>query len=104
DEQRRTNLNGSEDGVSQSEPADADESDEADDDWKYENSVYLGRRIIISSLRAFSVCGGPDAVIEVWAQIDRLWRAESQKMADIIAVKTVLNRLLPPSAWQRDGR
>jgi pentatricopeptide repeat protein len=89
-----TNLNGSNEDTSPSRPADPDWEDEADDDWKYENGVYLGRRIIISCLRAFSVCGGQEAVIEVWTQIDRLWRSESQKMADIIAVKTVLDRLL----------
>jgi pentatricopeptide repeat protein len=94
DKEMGTNLNGLNEDASPSSFADPDWGDEPDDDWKYENGVYLGRRLIISCLRAFSVCGGPEAVIEVWTQIDRLWRSESQKMADIIAVKIVLDRLL----------
>lgn len=58
-----------------------------------ENGVYLGRRIVIACLRAFSVCGGPNATLEVWGKIYRIWKLERRKVQDIIAVKAVLNRL-----------
>lgn len=64
-------------------------------EWQYENTVYLGRRIIISALYAFSVCGGPQSVMETWQQVDKLWKLDSQKMADIIAVRKVLQKLVP---------
>ncbi|KAG5297509.1 pentatricopeptide repeat protein [Histoplasma ohiense] len=71
------------------------EEDEADDDWRYENSVYLGRKLIVSCLRAHAACGGPEAVMDVWERIERLWKPESQKKADILAVKAVLGQLVP---------
>ncbi|KAF3491882.1 uncharacterized protein GIQ15_01399 [Arthroderma uncinatum] len=37
--------------------------EELEDDWKYENSVYLGRTVIIACLRAFHACGGRPAVL-----------------------------------------
>ncbi|PGH27495.1 hypothetical protein AJ80_00736 [Polytolypa hystricis UAMH7299] len=72
-----------------------DDHDEPDGDWRYENTVYLGRKLIVSCLRAFSVCGGPDAVLDVWPQIDRLWKVQSLKEADMMAVRTVLRQLVP---------
>ncbi|KAL2364779.1 hypothetical protein RJZ56_002299 [Blastomyces dermatitidis] len=71
------------------------EEDETDDDWRYENTVYLGRKLIVSCLRAHAACGGPEAVLDVWERIERLWKPESQKKADILAVKTVLEQLVP---------
>ncbi|KAK2749602.1 hypothetical protein FQN57_005824 [Myotisia sp. PD_48] len=80
------------------EDEDEDKDDEdLDEDWQYENSVYLGRSLIISCLRAYSACGGPKAVIHIWDQIEGLWRVESQKQRDIIAVKKVLYELIPRS-------
>ncbi|OAX85287.1 hypothetical protein ACJ72_00317 [Emergomyces africanus] len=71
------------------------EEDETDDDWRYENTVYLGRKLIVSCLRAHAACGGPDAVLDVWVRIERLWKPESQKRADILAVREVLEQLVP---------
>ncbi|KAK2780810.1 hypothetical protein FQN52_002071 [Onygenales sp. PD_12] len=75
--------------------------DETDDDWRYENSVYLGRKIIVSCLRAHHSCGGPDAVLDVWARIDRLWKPEFQKKADMLAVQSVLEQLVPADYVRR---
>ncbi|PGH36311.1 hypothetical protein GX50_00816 [[Emmonsia] crescens] len=71
------------------------EEDETDDDWRYENTVYLGRKLIVSCLRAHAACGGPDAVLDIWVRIERLWKPESQKKADILAVRAVLEQLVP---------
>ncbi|ODH46484.1 hypothetical protein GX48_07421 [Paracoccidioides brasiliensis] len=69
--------------------------EETDDDWRYKNSVYLGRKLIVSCLRAHASCGGPEAVLDVWAKIERLWKPEMQKKSDILAVRTVLEQLVP---------
>ncbi|PGH03789.1 hypothetical protein AJ79_07265 [Helicocarpus griseus UAMH5409] len=71
------------------------EEDETDDDWRYENTVYLGRKLIVSCLRAHAACGGPEAVLDVWARIEALWKPEFQKKADVLAVRTVLEQLVP---------
>ncbi|KAL1960219.1 hypothetical protein VTO42DRAFT_8762 [Malbranchea cinnamomea] len=70
------------------------DDDEDEDDWRYENTVYLGRRVIVCALYAFHVCGGRQAVLELWSQIERLWRPKTQKLADVVAVKKVLRRLV----------
>ncbi|KAK2858543.1 hypothetical protein FQN49_004626 [Arthroderma sp. PD_2] len=68
--------------------------EELEDDWKYENSIYLGRTVIIACLRAFHACGGRPAVLGVWEQIDRLWQG-NLKQRDIDAVRAVLRELVP---------
>lgn len=70
-----------------------DDDDEDEDDWQYENTVYLGRKVIVSALYAYYVCGGRTAVIELWPQIERHWRSRSRKLADVVAVTKVLQRL-----------
>jgi pentatricopeptide repeat protein len=71
---------------------DGEESD-YDDVWSSENRVFLGRKVIVTVLHAFSECGGPDAVLEVWDEIERLWRPNTQKLADVVAVRKALRRL-----------
>ncbi|EFQ98718.1 pentatricopeptide repeat protein [Nannizzia gypsea CBS 118893] len=72
-----------------------DAREELEDDWKYENSVYLGRTVIIACLRAFFICGGRSAVLGVWEQIDQMWQG-NLKQRDIDAVRAVLRELVPP--------
>lgn len=69
--------------------------DEDNEDEGPETGVFLGRRMIIACLRAHDVCGGPKAVARVWEQIKPLWRVESRRLKDIIAVNQELYRLLP---------
>ncbi|EEQ28296.1 pentatricopeptide repeat protein [Microsporum canis CBS 113480] len=71
-----------------------DAREELEDDWKYENAVYLGRTVIIACLRAFYTCGGRTAVLGVWEQIDQLWQG-NLKQRDIDAVRAVLRELVP---------
>lgn len=75
-------------------PASSDSADDDADLDENEHGVYLGRRIVIACLRAFAVCGGRNATLEVWGKIHRLWKPERRKLQDIIAVKAVLNRLI----------
>jgi hypothetical protein len=70
-----------------------DEETDYDDVWSSENRVFLGRKVIVSVLHAFSECGGRDAVLEVWEEIERLWRPHTQKLADVVAVRKTLRRL-----------
>lgn len=62
--------------------------------WRYENIVFLGSTIVIKILHAFNSCGGPDAVIEVWGQIERNWKVESLQMGDIRRVDIELTKIL----------
>ncbi|WEW55457.1 hypothetical protein PRK78_000888 [Emydomyces testavorans] len=72
-----------------------DDDDDDDEGYHCEHGVFLGRRIIIACLRAHSACGGQRAVLRVWQQIRPLWRIESQRLKDIIAVNKALYDLLP---------
>ena len=78
---------GSKDHTPNSNPDDVLDFAESD------HGVYLGRRIVIACLRAFAVCGGRNATLEVWAKIHRLWKLERRKVQDIIEVKAILNKL-----------
>lgn len=61
---------------------------------RVENGVFLGRRVIIAILRAFGVCCGPDAVMDVWTKIERIWQPKKRKASDVAAVKEELERQL----------
>ncbi|KAI5309839.1 hypothetical protein KEM55_002297, partial [Ascosphaera atra] len=65
-----------------------------DDEWRNENSVYLGRLIIISVLNAFKKCGTTDEIIDVWEAIEARWNMNEQRASDILAVRSELRRLL----------
>ena len=70
-----------------------DEEDDNEDKWRYENTIFLGRKVVVSALHAYSVCGGPAAVRELWSQIKPHWTPKHQKLADVVAVKKVVRRL-----------
>lgn len=59
---------------------------------RVENGVFLGRRVIISILRAFGVCCGPDAVMDVWLKLERIWQPKKRKVMDVAAVKEELEK------------
>lgn len=65
-----------------------------DPDWRNENTVYLGRTIIIAVLNAFKKCGTAEDICDVWEAIDARWRIDEQRAADIVAVKSELRKLL----------
>ena len=72
---------------------DHDEEDDHEDKWRYENTVFLGRKVVVSALHAYYVCGGPAAVRELWSEIKPHWTPKNQKLADVVAVKKVVQRL-----------
>lgn len=72
-----------------------EDDEEEDDTWRDDRGVYLGRKMIVSCLRAFSTCGGPKAVEDIWGQIEPLWGRESLKRSDIISVMDTLDELAP---------
>ena len=76
-------------------------TDEDEDFDESIHGVYLGRRIVLACIRAFYVCGGPDAALDVWVHIQRLWKPELRKLADVIAVKAQLNELISKGSKDR---
>ncbi|KAI5293803.1 hypothetical protein KEM52_005192 [Ascosphaera acerosa] len=62
--------------------------------WRNENSVYLGRALIIAVLNAFNRCGSLHDVCDAWEAIDVRWRRSEQRTPDVLAVKAELRRLL----------
>lgn len=61
---------------------------------RVENGVFVGRKMIIVILRAFGACCGPNEVLEVWLQLERLWHPDHRKAQDVFAVKEELDRQL----------
>ncbi|PYI06633.1 hypothetical protein BO78DRAFT_343215 [Aspergillus sclerotiicarbonarius CBS 121057] len=59
---------------------------------RIENGVFLGRRMIIIILRAFGGCSGPEELMKVWLQIERIWQPEKRKALDVLAVREELER------------
>ncbi|KAI5289459.1 hypothetical protein KEM54_003830 [Ascosphaera aggregata] len=64
------------------------------DEWRTENTVYLGRAIIIAVLNAFRTCGSIEDLCDTWEAIDVRWRMNEQRTRDVFAVKAELRRLL----------
>lgn len=85
---------GVEDAESAFSPANEYRDRDDDDDWRYENTVFLGRKMIVSSLNAFFVCGGRQAALELWADVQSRWRRKRQSPPDVAYVRRVLTRLL----------
>lgn len=54
---------------------------------RIENGVFLGRRMIVTILRAFGACCKPEDVMEVWLTIERIWQPKKRKALDVIIVK-----------------
>ncbi|KAK5673857.1 hypothetical protein LTS12_029686, partial [Elasticomyces elasticus] len=54
---------------------------------RIENGVFLGRRMIVTILRAFGACCKPEDVMDVWLTIERIWQPKKRKALDVIIVK-----------------
>ncbi|KAL1854293.1 hypothetical protein Plec18167_000212 [Paecilomyces lecythidis] len=61
---------------------------------RIENGVFLGRRVILAILRAFGACSGPDAVMNAWLRLERIWQPKKRKALDVMAIKDELERQL----------
>jgi hypothetical protein len=61
---------------------------------RIENGVFLGRRMIITILRAFGTCCSENDLMEVWLRIERIWQPEKRKGLDVLAVKEELAKQL----------
>ncbi|KAL2801466.1 hypothetical protein BJX66DRAFT_289893 [Aspergillus keveii] len=61
---------------------------------RIENGVFLGRRMIITILRAFGTCCSENDLMEVWLRIERIWQPEKRKGLDVLAVKEELDKQL----------
>ncbi|KAJ5610390.1 hypothetical protein N7510_007109 [Penicillium lagena] len=61
-------------------------------DYRVENGVFLGRRMVIVILRAFGTCCGPKEVLEAWLQLERLWHPDRRKFNDVLAVREELDK------------
>ncbi|KAJ5326036.1 hypothetical protein MYU51_000803 [Penicillium brevicompactum] len=69
-----------------------------DPEKRIENGVFIGRRMIITILQAFGTCCGPQEVLEVWLQLERLWHPHHRRTVDVLAVKDELDKQMsrPP--------
>ncbi|RAH77050.1 pentatricopeptide repeat protein [Aspergillus japonicus CBS 114.51] len=65
-----------------------------------ENGVFLGRRMILTILRAFGRCCGPQEVMEVWLQMERLWQPWKRRAQDVMAVKEELEKQMKNVRWR----
>ncbi|BCS29050.1 pentatricopeptide repeat protein [Aspergillus puulaauensis] len=63
-------------------------------EYRLENGVFLGRRMIKIILRAFGSCCGPDEVMDVWLRMESIWQPDKRKGLDVLAVKEELERQL----------
>jgi pentatricopeptide repeat protein len=61
---------------------------------RIENGVFLGRRVILAILRAFGACSGPDAVMDAWIKLERIWQPKKRKTMDVMAIKEELEKQL----------
>ena len=59
---------------------------------RIENGVFLGRRMIITILRAFGACCKPEDVMEVWMTIERIWQPKKRKALDVMIIKEELEK------------
>ncbi|OJJ44706.1 hypothetical protein ASPZODRAFT_134801 [Penicilliopsis zonata CBS 506.65] len=57
-----------------------------------ENGVFLGRRMIVTILRAFGACSGPSEVMEAWLRIEKIWQPEWRRANDVLVVREELER------------
>ncbi|KAL2838126.1 hypothetical protein BJX68DRAFT_249183 [Aspergillus pseudodeflectus] len=71
-----------------------DEDDQEFLERRIENGVFLGRRMIITILRAFGTCCSENDLMEVWLRIERIWQPEKRKGLDVMAVKEELDKQL----------
>ncbi|KAL4878540.1 hypothetical protein BJY04DRAFT_195594 [Aspergillus karnatakaensis] len=85
------------DDVHDSENEDAFEDEDDSDidslerkDHRVENGVFLGRRMIITILRAFGACCGPEDLMDVWIRIESIWDPGSRSGLDVLACKKEL--------------
>ncbi|KAL4944936.1 hypothetical protein BDV06DRAFT_186171 [Aspergillus oleicola] len=61
---------------------------------RLENGVFLGRRMIITILRAFGTCCTPEDIMAVWVRIESIWQPDKRRGLDVLAVKEELERQL----------
>ncbi|CAG8077995.1 unnamed protein product [Penicillium salamii] len=75
-------------------PSEFPEAEETpwDPEKRIENGVFVGRRMIINILQAFGTCCGPQEVLEVWLQLERLWHPNQRTANDVLIVKDELDR------------
>ncbi|KAL4873185.1 hypothetical protein BDV12DRAFT_160542 [Aspergillus spectabilis] len=69
---------------------DGDMDNPARNDQRIENGVFLGRRMIITILRAFGACCGPEDIMDVWIRIESIWDPGTRSGLDVLAVKKEL--------------
>ncbi|KAL4785726.1 hypothetical protein BJX76DRAFT_157925 [Aspergillus varians] len=72
-------------------------------EYRLENGVFLGRRMIIIILRAFGSCCGPDDVMEVWLRMESVWQPIKRRGLDVLAVKEELERQLNRASRRIDS-
>lgn len=86
-------------------PSDFPEAEQTpwDPEKRIENGVFIGRRMITTILQAFGTCCGPQEVLEVWLQLERLWHPHQRRTIDVLAVKDELDRQMsrPPPRQYR---
>ncbi|KAL4964761.1 pentatricopeptide repeat protein [Aspergillus stella-maris] len=70
---------------------------------RLENGVFLGRRMIITILRAFGTCCAPEDIMAVWARMESIWQPDRRRGLDVMAVKEELERQLDRASRRRDS-
>ncbi|CAI7668137.1 unnamed protein product [Penicillium viridicatum] len=73
-------------------PSEAEQEEVWDPDQRLENGLFVGRRMITVILQAFGTCCGPQEVLEVWLQLERLWHPQQRKAIDVFAIKEELDK------------
>lgn len=73
-------------------PGEAEQDEVWDPEQRLENGLFVGRRMITIILQAFGTCCGPQEVLEVWLQLERLWHPQQRKAIDVFAVKEELDK------------
>lgn len=66
------------------------------------NNVFLGKWMIIWTLRAYGKCAGPTRTEQVWDDIKSHWKPTKEK--DVAAVKGVLEGILTHGGYGKDYR
>ncbi|KAF7521377.1 hypothetical protein PCG10_008313 [Penicillium crustosum] len=72
--------------------SEAEQEEVWDPEQRLENGLFVGRRMITVILQAFGTCCGPQEVLEVWLQLERLWHPQQRKAIDVFAVKEELDK------------
>ncbi|PYH95185.1 hypothetical protein BO71DRAFT_449612 [Aspergillus ellipticus CBS 707.79] len=67
---------------------------------RIENGVFLGRRMIVIILRAFGACCGPEEIMKVWLQMERIWHPEKRKALDVMIAREELERQMNRAEWR----